>query len=47
MPEPISDGDFSGNLRVRMPKSLHKNLSQAAKIEGVSLNRYLIHKLSK
>lgn len=47
MPEPISDGDFSGNLRVRMPKSLHKNLSQAAKLEGVSLNQYIIHKLSK
>ena len=47
MPEPISDGDFSGNLRVRMPKSLHNNLSKAAKLEGVSLNQYIIHKLSK
>lgn len=47
VPEPISDGDFSGNLRVRMPKSLHKNLSQAAKLEGVSLNQYIVHKLSK
>lgn len=47
VPEPIGDEDFSGNLRVRMPKSMHKNLSQAAKLEGISLNQYIIHKLSK
>ncbi|SDO17391.1 toxin-antitoxin system HicB family antitoxin [Alkalicoccus daliensis] len=47
IPEPIGDDQFSGNLRIRMPKSLHRNLSQAAKLEGVSLNQYLIHKLSK
>lgn len=47
VPEPIGDDDFSGNLRVRMPKSMHKNLSAAAKLEGISLNQYIIHKLSK
>ncbi|AKG74190.1 type II toxin-antitoxin system HicB family antitoxin [Salinicoccus halodurans] len=47
IPEPISDDEYSGNLRVRMPKSLHRDLSQAAKLEGVSLNQYLINKLSK
>lgn len=47
VPEPIGDEHFSGNLRVRMPKSLHKNLSQAAKLEEVSLNQYIVHKLSK
>ena len=47
IPEPIGDEQFSGNLRVRMPKSLHRDLSQAAKLEGVSLNQYLINKLSK
>lgn len=47
IPEPIGDEQFSGNLRVRMPKSLHRELSQAAKLEGVSLNQYLINKLSK
>jgi predicted HicB family RNase H-like nuclease len=45
--EPIGDEQLSGNLRVRMPKSLHRELSQAAKLEGVSLNQYLINKLSK
>src|SRR5699024_6615137 len=47
IPEPIGDDHFSGNLRVRMPKSLHRDLSQAAKLEGVSLNQYIINKLSK
>lgn len=47
VPEPINDGDFSGNLRVRMPKSLHQKLSTAARLEGVSLNQYTVHKLSK
>jgi predicted RNase H-like HicB family nuclease len=47
IPEPVGDDRFSGNLRVRMPKSLHRDLSQAAKLEGVSLNQYIINKLSK
>lgn len=47
IPDPIGDEQYSGNLRVRMPKSLHRNLSEAAKLEGVSLNQYLINKLSK
>ena len=38
IPEPIGDEQFSGNLRVRLPKSLYRDLSQAAKLEGVSLN---------
>src|SRR5699024_8355461 len=37
VPEPIGDDDFSGNLGMRMPKSINKKLSQAAKIEGVTL----------
>ncbi len=37
---------FSGQLRLRMPKSLHAELSQAAENEGVSLNTYLISLLA-
>jgi predicted HicB family RNase H-like nuclease len=33
---------FSGQLRLRMPRSLHAELSQAAENDGVSLNTYLI-----
>lgn len=46
VPEPNAD-DFSGQLRVRMPKSLHRTLSQMAKEENVSLNQLIIYHLSK
>lgn len=38
--------DYSGRLILRIPRSLHKALKEAAKIEGVSLNQYMIYKLS-
>lgn len=38
---------FSGQLRLRLPKSLHAELSQAAENEGVSLNTYLISLLAR
>ena len=38
---------FSGQLRLRMPKSLHAELSQAAANDGISLNTYLVALLSK
>lgn len=38
--------DYSGKLVLRIPKSLHKSLKDAAAIEGVSLNQYMIYKLS-
>ncbi|MEW6622532.1 MAG: type II toxin-antitoxin system HicB family antitoxin [Bacillota bacterium] len=46
IPEPNAE-DFSGQLRVRMPKSLHRTLSQMAKEENVSLNQLIIYHLSK
>ena len=38
--------EYSGKLVLRIPRSLHKTLKEAAKIEGVSLNQYMIYKLS-
>ncbi|NLB61234.1 MAG: toxin-antitoxin system HicB family antitoxin [Clostridiales bacterium] len=38
---------YSGKFLVRMPRSLHKELSENAKLEGVSLNQYAIYKLSR
>ncbi|MBP1768054.1 MAG: hypothetical protein H6P98_2169 [Candidatus Aminicenantes bacterium] len=38
---------FSGQLRLRMPKSLHSELSQAAENEGISLNTYLVSLLAR
>lgn len=37
---------YSGQIRLRMPKSLHADLSNRAKNEGVSLNTYIVTLLS-
>lgn len=47
IPEPRDIDDFSGNYRLRMPKSLHKALAEKAKEEGISLNQYCIYLLGK
>lgn len=39
--------NFSGNLRIRIPKSLHEKLSQDSKKEGISLNQYIVYLLTK
>lgn len=46
-PIPEPQGDYSGKLNLRIPKSLHRNLAAAADLEGVSLNQYMLYKLSK
>ena len=46
VPEPANNS-FSGQLRVRMPKSLHKTLSERAKEENVSLNQYINYQLAR
>ena len=46
IPEPIDD-EFSGKFIVRMPKSLHKVLSERARKENVSLNQYVVYQLAK
>lgn len=38
--------EYSGKLVLRIPRSLHKMLKEAAAAEGVSLNQYLVYKLS-
>lgn len=38
---------YSGELRVRFPKSLHKYLKEEADKEGISLNQYIIYQLTK
>ncbi len=39
--------EYSGQFRLRLPKSLHKHLAERAKAEGVSLNQLCVHILSK
>jgi antitoxin HicB len=45
---PPSDrtGNFSGNIRLRIPQGLHANLSTRATAEGVSLNQLMVSLLS-
>ena len=38
---------YSGQFKLRMPKSLHRSLSINAKKEGISMNQYCIYLLSK
>lgn len=44
--EPANE-DFSGKFVVRVPKSLHRLLTEKAKEEGVSLNQYINYRLAK
>jgi antitoxin HicB len=41
IPEPQPDEDYSGKFVLRLPRSLHRQLTEAAQREGVSLNQYI------
>ena len=45
--EPSSIDNYSGQFKLRIPKSLHKSLSEHAKEEGTSMNQYCLYLLSK
>ena len=47
IPEPEINNDYSGQFKLRLPKSLHKSLVQQAKREGISMNQYCLYLLSK
>ena len=47
IPLPINQNNFSGKFLIRIPKSLHYQLSIEAEQEGVSLNQYALYKLTK
>ena len=47
LPEPDKLKQFSGQIRVRFPKSLHAVLSYEAEKDGVSLNTFIIHLLTE
>lgn len=46
IPEPSLEANFSGKFVVRVPKKLHAELSRGAKMQGVSLNQYVLYLLS-
>lgn len=47
LPEPMKRTPYSGQLRLRMPKSMHARLAALAAAEGVSLNTCILTRLSE
>lgn len=47
IPDPNSLEGYSGQFKLRVPKSLHRALSLNSKKEGVSMNQYCVYLLSK
>lgn len=48
IPKPYSfNENYNGRITLRTPKSLHRQLIEEAKDEGVSLNQYLLYLISK
>ena len=45
--EPDSLDGYSGQFKLRIPKSLHKTLAEHSRREGISMNQYCLYLLSK
>lgn len=46
IPEPIADRRYSGKFNLRVGERLHRELALEAAEAGLSLNQYVIHRLS-
>ncbi len=42
LPESMAEETFSGKFALRMPKTLHADISKQAENEGVSINHYIV-----
>ncbi|MCD7884495.1 MAG: type II toxin-antitoxin system HicB family antitoxin [Lachnospiraceae bacterium] len=47
IPEPDSLEGYSGQFKLRIPRSLHKSLAEHSRREGISMNQYCVYLLSK
>lgn len=47
IPIPLTDDDYSGQFKLRIPKSLHRKLAEHSKEEGISMNQYCLYLLSQ
>ena len=45
--EPDDLENYSGQFKLRIPKSLHRSLTEHARREGISMNQYCVYLLSK
>ena len=47
IPEPSRLEDYSGQFKLRIPRSLHRALSLKSSEEGISMNQYCLYLLSR
>lgn len=45
IPEPIGMKKFKGNLTLRVPPELHRELAMKSAEEGVSINQYILSRI--
>lgn len=46
IPEPFGLKKYKGNLTLRVPPELHKNLAMKSAEEGISINKFIISRIS-
>jgi len=46
IPKPNDTDQYSGQFKIRIPKTLHKTLAEQSKQEGVSMNQFCVYLLS-
>ncbi len=44
--EPLMMDAYSGQFKLRIPKSLHRSLAEHSKREGISMNQYCVYLLA-
>lgn len=47
IPEPNELDKYSGQFKIRMPKSLHRSLAEQSHREGISMNQYCVYLLAQ
>lgn len=47
IPLPESNEKYSGQFKLRLPKSLHRQLAEDAKRDGISMNQYCVYLLAQ
>lgn len=47
LPKPVRISKYSGQLRLRLPKSLHERAATMATKDGVSLNQYITNAVNR
>jgi len=47
IPVPDDMDNYSGQFKLRLPKSLHRDLAVHSRAEGISMNQYCVYLLSR